>query len=61
MLTRGELGILVWHNFEANPLAILAASLALFIINLAIPALLGVMVIVKTNITKSLNDEGRVD
>lgn len=61
MLTRGELGILVWHDFEANPLAILAASLALFIINLAIPALLGVMVIVKTNITKSLNDEGRVD
>lgn len=61
MLTRGELGILVWHGFEANPLAILAASLALFIINLAIPALLGVMVIVKTNITKSLNDEGRAD
>lgn len=61
LLSRGELGVLIWQNFEVNPLAILAASVALFIINLAIPALLGMMVIVKTNITKSLQYEERAD
>lgn len=61
LLTRGELGVLIWQNYEVNPLAILAASIALFIINLAIPALLGLMVIVKTNVTKSLQYEERAD
>lgn len=61
LLTRGELGVLIWQNYEVNPLAILAASMALFIINLAIPALLGLMVIVKTNVTKSLQYEERAD
>lgn len=61
LLSRGELGVLIWQNYEVNPLVILAASLALFIINLAIPALLGLMVIVKTNITKSLQYEERAD
>ena len=61
LLTRGELGVLIWQNYEVNPLAILAASIALFIINLAIPALLGLMVIVKTNVTKSLQYVERAD
>lgn len=61
LLSRGELGVLIWQNFAVNPLAILAASVALFIINLAIPALLGLMVIVKTNVTKSLQYEERAD
>lgn len=61
VLTRGELGVLVWQHFQPNPLVILAASLALFIINLAIPALLGMIVIVKTNITKSFDNERGAD
>lgn len=39
-LARGEIAILVWQAWHISPLRILAATYGLFIINLAIPALL---------------------
>jgi len=58
LLARGEIALLVWSGFTENDLAILADSFSLFIINLCIPALLGVAVIVKVNVLKSLGYEG---
>jgi hypothetical protein len=37
-LARGEIALLVWQTWSADPLQILSASYGLFIINLAIPA-----------------------
>ncbi len=57
VLARGEIALQVWGNYAENEWQILAAVFALFIINLAIPALLGVLFIVKINILKSLGYE----
>ncbi len=54
LLLRGEIAIEIWGHFGYNELSIMASSLLLFIINLTIPALLGLMIIVKTNVTKRL-------
>ncbi len=57
LLARGELALLVWRQFDAPAVSILAATFSLFIINLCLPALVGAGVIVKTNIIKSLGYE----
>lgn len=54
LLARAEIALFVWGKFDANELSILAATFGLFIINLALPALLGAVFIVKINETKSL-------
>lgn len=54
LLARGEAALLVWEPFTSNELSILGATFGLFILNLALPALLGVMFIVKINVLKSL-------
>lgn len=61
LLARGEIALLVWGAFGANEFSILAATFALFIINLATPALLGLTFIVKTNVLKSLGYEKNPD
>ena len=57
LVARGELALLVWNNFGANEISILAATFTLFIINLSVPALFGMVFIIKTNILKSLGYE----
>jgi hypothetical protein len=57
VLARGEIAILMWTQFEAEALSALGASYFLFIINLSIPALVGLAVILKLNIIKSLRYE----
>ena len=47
LVARGELAILLWSEYGANELAVLASTFALFIINLLVPALLGGAAIVK--------------
>lgn len=47
LVARGELAILLWSEYGANELAVLASTFSLFIINLLIPALLGGATIVK--------------
>jgi hypothetical protein len=57
LLARGEAALLIWGHFSEQPLGILAATYGLFILNLCLPALLGLGFIVKTNILKSLGYE----
>lgn len=57
LLARGEAALFVWGPFSDQPLSILAASYGLFIINLSVPALLGAIVIVQTNVSKLLGYE----
>jgi hypothetical protein len=48
LVARGELALLMWSEYGANELVILASTFSLFIINLIVPALLGGAAIVKT-------------
>jgi hypothetical protein len=57
LLARAEIALFVWGTFDANELSILAATFGLFIINLALPALLGAVFIVKINEPKTINYE----
>lgn len=54
LLARGEIALFVWGFFSQNEVNILAASFSLFIINLAVPALIGAVFILQTNVLKSL-------
>ena len=54
LLLRSEIAIEIWGHFGYNEMTIVASSLLLFIINLTIPALLGLVIIVKTNVSKRL-------
>lgn len=42
-LARGEIALLVWQTWEAGSLQVLTATYGLFVINLGLPALLGVV------------------
>jgi hypothetical protein len=57
LLARGEIALIIWGPFSEEPLKILAASFGLFIINLTIPALIGLVAILRINILKSLGYE----
>lgn len=60
LLARGEAALLALGPHSTNEIGILAATFALFIINLCLPALLGMVFIVKTNILKSLGYDVKV-
>ncbi|MDX2072095.1 MAG: lysylphosphatidylglycerol synthase domain-containing protein [Haliscomenobacter sp.] len=47
LLARGEIALMIWGIWGGNALSILAASYTLFVLNLALPALLGLFYIVK--------------
>ncbi len=49
---RAEIALFVWGSLGANEISILAATFGLFIINLALPALLGAIFIVKIKVLK---------
>ena len=57
LLARGEIALLIWGLFMDDPIRILTASFGLFIINLAVPALVGLGAILNVNILKSLGYE----
>ena len=54
LFARGEVAIIVWGSFGANELSVLAATFSLWVINLILPSLLGLIFIVKINIIKSI-------
>ena len=54
LFARGEFALFVWGFFSQNDIDILAATFCLFTINLTVPALLGLIFILKTNVTESL-------
>lgn len=51
-LARAEIALFIWGHFGANEISILVATFGLFIINLALPALLGAIFIVKIKVLK---------
>lgn len=57
VLARFELALLIWKPFGANELALVAATTSLFIINVAIPALFGLGIILKTKVGKTVDYE----
>ena len=54
LLARGEVALKVWGIFSQNELSILAATFTLWVINLIIPALIGLVFILRLNFLKSL-------
>jgi hypothetical protein len=52
-IARGEIALFVWEKFAENELSILASSYSLWVINILIPALIGLIVLFKLNILKS--------
>jgi hypothetical protein len=59
LMVRGEIALFTWGLFSDDQLSILAATFSLFVINIAVPALLGLVFIVQTNILKSLGYENK--
>lgn len=61
LVARGDIAIFIWGFFSTNDISILAATFSLFIINLCLPALLGMAFIVKINVIKSLGYENETN
>ncbi len=57
LLARGEVALKIWGIFTPNKLSILAATFTLWVINLIIPALIGLVFILQLNVLKSLGYE----
>lgn len=58
VVARGELAVIIWSVFTANVGGILVATFGLWVINLVIPALLGLLIVLNVNTLKSSqNDE----
>ena len=54
VFARGEVAIFIWGALTKNTLGILAATFGLWIINLIIPALIGMVIIMNVNVLNSL-------
>jgi hypothetical protein len=54
LVARGNLAVQMWSQFGANEVSALAATFALWIINLILPALVGTFSLLYVNIAKSL-------
>ncbi|MFQ5448108.1 MAG: lysylphosphatidylglycerol synthase domain-containing protein [Saprospiraceae bacterium] len=59
LLARGEIALFTWGFFSEDKLGILSATFTLFVINVAVPALVGLVFVVRTNILKSLGYENK--
>lgn len=46
-LARGEIALLIWSNFEINELTVLVASYGIWVINVAVPALCGMVLLLR--------------
>jgi hypothetical protein len=57
LIARNELGILLWAGFGVSAFSITAAGLTLWILNLGIPALFGLLAIAAVNVLRSLGYE----
>lgn len=59
LLARGQIALFVWGFFTADQLDILAATFTLFVINIALPSLAGLLFIARLNIFKSMSYESK--
>jgi Lysylphosphatidylglycerol synthase TM region len=57
LVARNEIALQIWGLQGANPISISAATISLWIINLIIPAFIGLIFILKANLLKSLGYE----
>ncbi len=53
-LARVELALLIWAAYQPNELGLASASLLIFVLNLGIPALLGLVEILRSDLDKTL-------
>ncbi len=57
LLVRGQAALYFWGLFAVSPIAILASTFALWVINLILPALFGLVLLMATNIPKTMGYE----
>ena len=58
LFVRGKIALDIWGIFSKNELGILASTFSLWILNLIVPALIGMVFIIKINVVQSLGIEG---
>jgi uncharacterized membrane protein YbhN (UPF0104 family) len=61
LLARGEVALKIWGLFTKNDLSILAATFSLWVINLIIPAFIGLVFILRANFFQTKKDEKVID
>lgn len=61
LLARGEVALKIWGLFTHNDLSILAATFSLWVINLIIPAFIGLIFILKANFFLTKKQEKIID
>lgn len=54
LLARGEVALFVWSVFTTDEIAILGSTFTLFVLNLVVPSLFGLLIIFRTNVARSL-------
>lgn len=57
LMARGELALFIWGIFTESQIEILASSFSLWLLNLILPALFGMIFILNINVLKSLGYE----
>lgn len=57
ILTRGEVALQIWGHFHVNDILILTSTYTLWVLNVLIPAFMGLIFITTLNIIKSLGYE----
>ncbi len=63
LFVRSEVALFVWGHFTNNEISILASTFGLWVLNIIIPAALGMLFIFSVNISKSIgvkNEEGEI-
>lgn len=57
LMARGEIALKIWGLFSTNTVGILAATFSLWIINLIIPAFIGLVFILRKRVIKLFNND----
>lgn len=58
VIARGELAIIIWSLFSDNIGGILAATFGLWVLNLLLPALLGLLIVLNVSAEKTSENDG---
>jgi hypothetical protein len=53
LVARNEVGLTLWAGFGVNELSVVAGGLTIWIINLAFPALIGLLAIATVNVLRT--------
>ena len=61
LFVRGKIALDIWGLFSDNELGILASTFSLWILNLIVPALIGMVFIIKINVVQSLGIKSNSD